>query len=148
MKIVNRQPRVLGTCTGRRLLPGKNAYNGTPEELQKIVADLQFKSWQKLGWIVIINDPDSQASLPGIPATADAVASTAGAEAAKDESLVDALESLNVEQANDMIASCADLALLADWRKHDGRKGVRKAAAARIAELKGAETPEADADEG
>jgi hypothetical protein len=117
VQINNKQPRLLRTCTGRQLMPGKKVIEIEEGELQTILADATFKGWQKLAWVAIVQD-----KAPSQPEK-------------KEEDLSNALEELNVEEAKDMIAACADAETLAAWHEADKRKGVKEACEERIAEL-------------
>jgi len=134
----NKQPRLLGTCTGRRLMPGKNVFeisdDGAPGsislvELQTIRADRTFQGWQKLAWVAV--------SQPSAPLAADK-----GPEDEPDQ--LGLLDEITVSEAEVLIFACSDLELLAKWHERDKRKGVQKLIEERIQDI---ETP-ADDDEG
>ena len=121
----NKQPRLLGTCTGRKLKPGKNLFDMEESELQKILQDQQFKNWQKLGWVAFIQGKIEVEKKEENKKPSD--------------DLLGALEELNAEQAKDKIADCDDCNLLKSWHELDKRKGVQGAIEERIAELEAGE---------
>jgi len=121
----NKQARMLGTCTGRKLMPGKNAYDMSEEELQTILADDQFKGWQRLGWIAFV-----QPQMVGTPFD--------GKEVVKEfdgESPEDALKDLNVEDSLPVIAACSDPELLLQWFDRESRVTLKRVIEKRIEEL-------------
>lgn len=132
VKITNRQPRFLGTCTGHRLVPGVNVLDMTEAQFNTLRQDAGFQSWQKLGWAAFVQDqaPIAEGEVPvEVPEAADLSA---------------ALEGKNLVDAKLMIAATTDLELLATWHEKDARKGVRQAIEARIVEL---EKPEGESTE-
>jgi len=135
MKITirNKTARMLGTCTGHKLVPGKNELDIPETHVQTILGNEQFKSWQKLAWVSVAQE---KAETP------------APAEAEK-EDLSGALDDLNLQEASEMISACADAELLLVWHDRDKRKGVKQAIEDRVAELeKPADGPEAEDAEG
>lgn len=138
--INNKQPRMLGTCTGRKLMPGKNKLDDvSEEEALKIVNNDQFKGWLRIGWVSVAS---------GGAAT---VAPTAEGEEATDEIAPlaeDALQKQTVEKAKAMIAACADEDLIEAWYGVEKRKTVRAALELRMAALTGMDPPAADLPDG
>jgi len=122
IRIYNKTARLL-TVEGLNIAPPmRNAPNHTeydiPEaQVQRILDNEQFKSWQKLAWVSV-----KQEKIEGAPV-----------ESEKD--LSGALDDLNIQDAVEMITACADAELLLIWHDRDKRKGVKQAIEDRVAEL-------------
>lgn len=124
LQITNKQARILGTCLGHKLLPGKNTLEDLDEkQIATIMQDDQFRGWQKLGWVAV-----RQPTAPGL---APEAAEPKGEEVAPGDMLM----AVNLEQARLMIAACSDPELLLAWHEADDRKGAKKAIEDRVAEL-------------
>lgn len=136
----NRQPRILGTCTGRRLLPGRHQHSIGDKELATILACEQFKSWQKLGWVKV-KMPQAEGELY-VPALEEGGGQEPDAEPAPE----DALQEVNLVTAKELIAACGDPELLAAWYDKDTRKGAHEAIMERLEALDVADNPPAEDD--
>ena len=89
-------------------MPGHNKLpNISDKERNKILQHKQFKSWQKLGWVTVVQQAED------IPAPKPA------------EDLSGALADLNISQAKDVIKACEDEDLLNIWAAKDDRKGIK-----------------------
>ena len=54
----NKQARLLGTCTGHKLMPGKNVLSLTSALYQMITSNEQFQNWMALGWVSVEQIPE------------------------------------------------------------------------------------------
>jgi hypothetical protein len=136
IKLKNRQARILGLCTGHKLAPAPHPQEleMPQEQLAMLLSDQTFRSWQKLGWVSVVQDnapsarPLRQLDVPDEP------------------ELADALDDVNVEGARALIAATDDLELLSVWHKRDRRKTVKSAIEDRIAALEVTPSEEAEAE--
>lgn len=109
--ITNSQARILGTCTGRKLLPGKNKFTDMGEkEFATMLQDEGFRSWQKLNWVTVAQPVFDGAPL--VPKKPEA-------------NPLEMLDGVTVENAKPLIAACEDESLLEAWYERDERKGIK-----------------------
>ena len=135
VKMRNLQARILGLCTGHKLPPSKKAQEleMTEKQLQILMSDKTFKSWQRLGMVVLVQE----APKGGRP---DFVKSDEVPSA-------DLLEGTSAAQAKATILATSDTDLLEAWHVKDTRKTVKKAIEDRLASLEPEKSEDEDEDE-
>jgi len=123
---VNKQPRILGLCTGHRLMPKRNMIEMSEAQYALATQNRHFQHWQKVGWVAV-----------GPQATVEAPAQ----EASLSEEQIAALDSKNVKKSIALIEACSNQELLAQWHERDQRSTVKQAIEERIGVLEGEVAP-------
>lgn len=123
IRIDNKRPTLLGTCTGRSLKPGHNTPQDTlrgldAKELATLESDPSFRHWVKAGWVEVIKGPSSAVDPESVR-----------------EKRIQVLKGRNAQTALKSVKVESDLELLALWYEQEERKSVKDAILARITDI-------------